>query len=85
MPKYIANPVEVEALKIVRAYPLGLVSGEQRLELENGKDFQASADMLCRLPQQKANEGDYLVMQSDGYQYLNPREVFERKYRPVDA
>jgi hypothetical protein len=24
--------------------------------------------------------GDYLVRQEDGYEYLNPKEVFERKY-----
>ena len=29
--------------------------------------------------------GDYVVTQEDGYQYLNPKEVFERKYSPVGA
>src|ERR1700691_2146243 len=28
--------------------------------------------------------GDYWVVQSDGYAYLNPAEVFERKYRAQD-
>ena len=27
--------------------------------------------------------GDYWVIQSDGYVYLNPKDVFERKYRPL--
>ncbi len=27
-------------------------------------------------------EGDYVVTQEDGYTYINPRDVFERKYHP---
>jgi hypothetical protein len=27
--------------------------------------------------------GDYWVIQSDGYIYLNPKDVFERKYSPL--
>jgi len=29
--------------------------------------------------------GDYWVIQEDGYVYLNPKEVFERKYSPVES
>ena len=29
--------------------------------------------------------GDYLVTQEDGYIYVNPREVFERKYSQAGA
>lgn len=28
-------------------------------------------------------EGDYLVVQEDGYVYINPKYVFERKYRAI--
>lgn len=27
--------------------------------------------------------GDYLVKQEDGYLYINPKAVFERKYEPL--
>jgi hypothetical protein len=30
----------------------------------------------------KPQPGEYWVRQADGYIYLNPKEVFERKYSP---
>ncbi len=38
--------------------------------------------MIARMTPQV---GDYLVIQEDGYEYLNPKEVFERKYSRVDS
>jgi hypothetical protein len=80
--RYVANPVIVEAFKISsvgdgkdRAKSMGIA-----LILENGNCVTATPEMVARmLPQ----VGDYWVIQSDGYIYLNPKDVFERKYRPA--
>jgi hypothetical protein len=71
--KYVANPVEVDAFKIVGVIDAGCY------ELENGEEFRTTAEMMSRI---SPNVGDYKVIQSDGYIYLNPKDVFERKYRP---
>ena len=77
--KYIANPVEVDAVKIT-AYGQIQEDGSLHLALENGENFTATKEMMSRmLPQ----PGDYVVTQSDGYIYLNPKDVFERKYHPA--
>lgn len=114
--KYTANPVEVDAFKIVRIFVQGacasaeggIVCGEPEsahtheaargdvgmdhayvsgtwnaeglgLELEGGKIVTAKPEMTSRMT---PVIGDYWVIQSDGYIYLNPKEVFERKYHP---
>lgn len=80
--KYIANPVEVEAFKITKVFPEADQGDFSRiLELENGKLFQAEKGMMSRMTPQV---GDYWVIQSDGYVYLNPKDVFERKYRSAE-
>ncbi len=79
--KYIANPVIVDAFKIVKVGPVAdLSAGEQTLKLEDGNLVQTDKRMTARMSPQV---GDYWVIQSDGYIYLNPKEVFERKYRPA--
>lgn len=79
MTKYVANPVIVEASKIVSVgdviqadppLPLNLV-------LENGENVVATPEMQSRMI---PRPGDYWVIQSDGYIYLNPADVFLRKY-----
>jgi hypothetical protein len=83
--KYIANPVEVDAFKITKVYPRADQSaGEYNLELEGGKMVQTLTGMTARMPDQAPRIGDYWVIQSDGYIYLNPKDVFERKYRPAE-
>jgi hypothetical protein len=88
--KYSANPVIVDAFKIVSVGPVLAVTtvfrdghveyeGSQHLALENGENVIASAEMRARM---SPAPGDYYVVQSDGYPYLNPKEVFERKYSP---
>ena len=75
--KYIATPVVVEAFKIIKVgnaipdvgYPL---------VLENGDDVIATTEMVARM---RPAHGDYWVIQEDGYVYINPKQVFERKYR----
>lgn len=80
--KYQANPVIVDAYKIVGTGevikadpPLPL-----NLALDNGENAVATPEMQSRyIP----TAGDYWVVQSDGYIYLNPKDVFERKYSPI--
>lgn len=74
--KYIANPVEVNGETII-GVPPGDENGGVELTLEGGNTFYATPAMCSRYT---PKEGDYLVTQSDGYQYLKPKDVFERKY-----
>lgn len=77
--RYIANPVEVEAHRIVDVY--SSARSNCLLRLENGVEVEATPEMTART---SPVVGDYWVIQSDGYIYLNPKEVFERKYRPAE-
>jgi hypothetical protein len=85
--KYVANPVEVTA------YPIVAVNGAQSAPGQGvsyslviadpdseAQGVIASPEMCSRM---EPKVGDYWVIQSDGYVYLNPKEVFERKYRKV--
>lgn len=76
--KFIANPVEVEAF-VIENLGIREESGMPIMLKEKGQYF-ATNEMLARIEPQT---GDYLVIQSDGYAYLNPRDVFERKYSPA--
>jgi len=78
--KYVANPVEVEAHKITKVN-VNQVTGEIRLSLDDDTEQVATPGMTARM---EPKVGDYWVIQSDGYVYLNPAAVFERKYRPVN-
>ena len=92
--KYVANPVVVDAFRIekVSVPPRPTIEelegilnrGEQPvngllLELSDGSHVVATPEMISRMT---PVEGDYWVVQSDGYFYLNPKDVFERKYTP---
>lgn len=84
--KYQANPVIVDAFKIVdvSANLEEDVTTDERSSFnvctEDGENRHATVTMCARyLPK----PGDYWVIQSDGYAYLNPAEVFERKYSPI--
>ena len=77
--KFIANPVEVEAHKISGIGELA-ESGGRVLQTEDTQTRVATKEMLARYT---PVVGDYWVIQSDGYVYINPKEVFERKYRPA--
>lgn len=77
--KYQANPVQVDAEIIIE---VGVITSEgaMAITLQGGVTTFADRTMIARyIPQ----PGDYLVTQSDGYVYLNPKEVFERKYSIV--
>ena len=88
--KYIANPVEVEAFSIVKihrpkdrgkdGHP-SMGGDNVVVEVEDQKCHVVDKGMLARMT---PKIGDYLVIQSDGYEYLNPKDVFERKYHRAD-
>lgn len=79
-----AQPVRVNAKQITKVDHLidksdPLLTG-CRFEFADGSEFQPRVDsgMLSRYV---PVVGDYLVTQEDGYEYFNPKDVFERKYR----
>ncbi len=74
--KYIANPVEVAAEIIISVGPIES-NGSMHVATQDGKNRIADKGMISRMIPQV---GDYWVTQADGYEYLNPKEVFERKY-----
>lgn len=75
MAKYIANPVGVDAFEIKDVERHGDVF---ILELEDGRFYETTPGMTAR---EEPEVGGYLVTQADGYTYINPKHVFERKYR----
>jgi hypothetical protein len=76
--RYVANPVVVDAWKITKVIA-GSDEQPMVLHLENGRLVSPNAGMLARMA---PCVGDYWVIQADGYIYLNPKDVFERKYSP---
>lgn len=76
-PTHIANPVQVFATRIVE---VNSWTDGCSLTVEDGPPVFATPSMLARY---KPVPGDYVVVQEDGYIYLNPKDVFERKYRPI--
>ena len=88
MSKYKANPVIVDALKIAKVGDpvkashgeVTSLDGSRLVFLEDGSIQRLTAEMLARYT---PVVGDYLVKQEDGYLYVNPAAVFERKYSPV--
>ena len=77
--KYQTNPVIVDAFIILENKGLD-VGGKTHLSSDNGEQVLADEGMTSRYA---PKAGDYWVIQSDGYVYLNPKDVFERKYSPV--
>jgi len=55
-------------------------NGNLMLRLSDGRNYSADTSMTVRYC---PVVGDYLVTQADGYEYLNPRDVFERKYSKI--
>jgi hypothetical protein len=80
--RYIANPIIVTAFKIEKTQELDdpVIRDSLLLYLDSGDKALATKEMMARMTPQA---GDYLVIQEDGYIYLNPKDVFERKYSPL--
>jgi hypothetical protein len=74
--KYVANPVKVDAYVIEKVGEIDS-NGKRMLDCSEGKRFFATQEMQSRM---QPEVGDYFVIQEDNYAYLNPKEVFERKY-----
>lgn len=78
--EYIATPVEVEAFRITDVGSRTAIGTS--LKLENGLTVVATPEMTSRMT---PVIGDYWVIQKlGGYIYLNPKDVFERKYTRAD-
>lgn len=79
MSRYIARPMLVDAFVIqgIGEDPAGTL-----LRLDSGDLVVAAPEMTARIT---PVVGDYLVRQEDGYTYLNPKLVFERKYAKYPA
>lgn len=83
--KYQANPVIVDAFKIAAVLAVlptasdPTASSPATLVLEDSSRVTPTPEMVSRMT---PKPGDYWVIQSDGYIYLNPKDVFERKYHP---
>lgn len=77
---HTANPVRVNASAIAR---IGAHNGASQITVgtKDGIDHIITPDMLSRY---SPVLGDYVVIQEDGYVYVNPKAVFERKYSPLD-
>lgn len=83
--KYQANPVIVDAFKIVGCSLIEgecAVPGQYACALDNGENVVATPEMCTRYA---PKPDDYWVIQADGYTYLNPKAVFELKYSAVVA
>ena len=76
--RYRANPVLVDA-EVITEVNERQPNGWLLIKLASGKVHNCDPGMVSRMTPQP---GDYLVTQEDGYVYLNPKAVFERKYTP---
>lgn len=86
--EFVANPVHVHA------YMIEAVKGDEKdpkaqcaIILRNPTRGSTGMMVIHLTPQMISRHfprrGDYYVIQADDYRYINPRDVFERKYRPV--
>lgn len=81
--KYVANPVQVDAFKIEAVFD-GRDAGEYGV-MVTLVDPPAAWHGGVRVTEEMVSRyvpvaGDYYVVQDDGYAYVNPKAVFERKY-----
>jgi hypothetical protein len=76
---HTARPVLVEAHAIEDIEQPTSETGFTAV-LANGKRVALTPPMMARYT---PVIGDYIVTQEDGYVYVNPKDVFERKYQEV--
>lgn len=77
--KAIGKPVEVDFYEI-RGWDTADADGNYLVHCTEDKTFLITPAMTARAP---AGTFHYVVVQADGYVYLNPKDVFERKYSPI--
>jgi hypothetical protein len=77
--KYTAKPVIVDAFQILS---IGDSDANDSImcACDDGQSRLATSEMCARMT---PSSGDYWVIQPDGYEYLNPKTVFEAKYAPT--
>jgi hypothetical protein len=78
---HVANPVRVIAKVIANIDHRLDGSGLIDVEFEDDSKTVLNDAMIARYC---PSVGDYVVTQEDGYVYVNPKEVFEHKYRLVE-
>lgn len=78
---YQANPVSVTAARVTGVGGHDSKGGRS-IKLNDGRTIIATKEMLARID---PKVGDYYVTQEDGYAYLNPAAVFQRKYSPAQT
>lgn len=78
---HVANPVRVKAAQLVSFRINEVTKGLVGFDAD-GTSYTITEGMRARY---EPEAGDYFVTQEDGYQYVNPREVFERKYQPLGS
>jgi hypothetical protein len=77
---HIAKPVRVNASRICNASEIN-EKGVMLVLTEDNNWHELDASMLSRYA---PVIDDYIVIQEDGYKYVNPKDVFERKYSPIE-
>lgn len=77
--EYVAKPVLVQAGVITEVHSHD--ANHMKVVLDNGDEKLVNLGMTSRM---QPVIGDYYVIQEDGYVYLNPKAVFERKYGPKE-
>lgn len=78
---HVANPVRVNAVQLVSFG--GSTDTDDIIGYDaEGNSYTITAAMRARY---EPESGDYFVTQEDGYRYVNPRDVFERKYQPLGS
>lgn len=80
--KYIAQPVIVDAYEILVVHQPTEGSTKRQVDCTEDRTFFITPEMTSRIT---LEPGLFVVIQSDGYVYLNPPEVFYRKYTAQDA
>lgn len=76
---HVALPVRVSAVQI-QSFAEDQPPKALDVIDEHGIRHTITEEMMSRY---SPVEGDYIVTQEDGYVYINPREVFERKYQAI--
>lgn len=80
--RYLANPAIVEAFKIVVIHWSDAFNRDVNVILDSGQTVTVTRESIARI---NLKVGDYWVVESDGFAYLIPAEVFEKKYSPLEC
>lgn len=81
MAKYEAIPVIVDAYVITATVFKETYGVKTTNVMINGMWVLLTPEMTSRYT---PKAGDYYVVQADHYIYINPKEVFERKYKAMN-